>query len=197
MDLVQGMPSSIAISFPRGLALAAVDGPAPRQSAKVGESDHLLVMARGGGASLPFLPLGLATVPPVATQFSPAIVPVTAVLPRQTAVQVLRGRVHPLPERSLVSTTLHEHYAIRFRRAASLLTALGPTAQMFPEPLSQSTAATVVPCLVNHPRRRRIPPVLAPATRKEKNRCSTMLKKIFEKLRSIDFSENEFMGKGG
>lgn len=198
VDLVQGMPSSIAISFPRGLALAAVDGPAPRQSAKVGESDHLLVMARGGGASLPFLPLGLATVPPVATQFSPAIVPVTAVLPRQAAVQVLRGRVHPLPERSLVSTTLHEHYAIRFRRAASLLTALGPTAQMFPEPLSQSTAATVVPCLVNHPRRRRIPPVLAPATRKEKNRCSTMLKKSLKNFdRSIDFSENEFMGKGG
>lgn len=133
VDLVQGMPSPIAISFPRGLPLAPVDRPSPRQSAKVGESDHLLVMIHGGGASLPFLPLSLATVPPVPTQFSPAVVPMTAVVPRQAAVQILRGRVRALPERSLVSTTrFHQHYApaIRLRRAASLLTALRPTAQM-------------------------------------------------------------------
>lgn len=184
VDLVQGMPSSIAISFPRCLPLAAVDRPSPRQSAEVGESGHLLVMIHGGGASLPFLPLSLATVPPVATRFSPAVVPVPAVVPRQAAVQILRGRVRTLPERSLVSTTrFHEHHApaIRFRRAASLLTALRPAAQMFAQPFPQSAAtAAVVPRLANPPRRRRIPPVLAPATRKEK----------MENVRKFDFSEN-------
>lgn len=185
VDLVQGMPSSIAISLPRCLPLAAVDRPSPRQSAKVGESGHLLVMIHsGGGASLPFLPLSLATVPPVATRFSPAVVPVPAVVPRQAAVQILRGRVRTLPERSLVSTTrFHEHHApaIRFRRAASLLTALRPAAQMFAQPFPQSAAtAAVVPRLANPPRRRRIPPVLAPATRKEK----------MENVRKFDFSEN-------
>lgn len=187
VDLVQGMPSSIAISFPRCLPLAAVDRPSPRQSAEVGESSHLLVMIHGGGASLPFLPLSLATVPPVATRFSPAVVPVPAVVPRQAAVQILRGRVRTLPERSLVSTTrFHEHHApaIRFRRAASLLTALRPAAQMFAQPFPQSaaTAAAVVPRLANPPRRRRISPVLAPATRKEK----------MENVRKFDFSENKW-----
>lgn len=188
VDLVQGMPSSIAISFPRCLPLAAVDRPSPRQSAEVGESGHLLVMIHSGsGASLPFLPLSLATVPPVATRFSPAVVPVPAVVPRQAAVQILRGRVRTLPERSLVSTTrFHEHHApaIRFRRAASLLTALRPAAQMFAQPFPQSaaTAAAVVPRLANPPRRRRISPVLAPATRKEK----------MENVRKFDFSENKW-----
>ena len=121
------------------------------------------------------------------TRFSPAVVPVPAVVPRQAAVQILRGRVRTLPERSLVSTTrFHEHHApaIRFRRAASLLTALRPAAQMFAQPFPQSaaTAAAVVPRLANPPRRRRISPVLAPATRKEK----------MENVRKFDFSENKW-----
>lgn len=135
VDLVQGMPSSIAISFPRGcLPLATVYRPAPRQRTKLGESDDLLVMI-GGASLLPFLALGLATVP---SQFSAAIVHggMTAVLPRQAAIQILRGRVHTssLPQRSLPlpTTRLREHYATRSRRAASLLAhALRTAAQMF------------------------------------------------------------------
>lgn len=157
MNLVQGMPAPIAISLLQGLPLATVDRPASRQCTKVAEGD-LLVMIRAG-VSLSIVALNLRRDP--VAGLSAAVVSVATVVSRQAAVEILRG-VDSLPEGFLVAGTLDHCATDRLRGNATLLAALRATAQMFPQPFSQSSATATVASLLNH----RGVAVLAPGTSK-------------------------------
>lgn len=119
MNLVQGMPASIAISFLQCLPLATINRPAPRQSTKVAEGD-LLVMVHAG-TSLSIMALKLHGIP--VASLSAAIVSMPTVVPRQTTVQILRS-IDGLPEGLFVARTLNRHAAGHFRSNAAVLTAL-------------------------------------------------------------------------
>lgn len=155
--LVQGMPSSIAISFLRGLPLAAVDRPASRQGTKVAQGG-LLVMVHAG-ASLSIVTLRLHRI--LVAGLPSAIVSVmAAVFPWQAAVKVLR-RVHGPAAGFLVSRIANDADAVRLQRRGRILAlALRATAQMFPQPFAQTSAAVTVPSLLDH----RVVAVLASET---------------------------------
>lgn len=144
MDLVQGMPAPIAISFLQCLPLATVDRPAPRQCIKVAEGD-LLVMVRAG-VSLSIVALNLRRDP--VAGLSAAVVSVAAVVSRQAAVEILRS-VDGLPKGFLVAGTLDHCAADRLRGNATVLAALRAAAQMFAQPFSQSSATATVASLLN------------------------------------------------
>lgn len=74
--------------------------------------------------------------------FSDTIVHIAAVLPRQTAVEILR-RVNRFTQGFIASAIIAGIYvSLRGKCGSDIVTSLGTATEMFPQPLSYTTSAT-------------------------------------------------------